>query len=41
VNSTGTAITAATTHVDGTINGKCTDCHTGAALGSSKNRICQ
>jgi predicted CxxxxCH...CXXCH cytochrome family protein len=41
VSSTGTGITNATTHVDGNVNGKCTDCHAGAALGSSKNRICQ
>jgi predicted CxxxxCH...CXXCH cytochrome family protein len=41
VNSTGTAVTNANTHVDGVLNGKCTDCHSGASLGSSKNRICQ
>jgi predicted CxxxxCH...CXXCH cytochrome family protein len=41
VNSTGTSITNATLHVNGAINGKCTDCHSGASLGSSKNRICQ
>jgi predicted CxxxxCH...CXXCH cytochrome family protein len=41
VSSTGTAITNATLHVNGAIDGKCIDCHAGAALGSSKNRICQ
>jgi predicted CxxxxCH...CXXCH cytochrome family protein len=35
VNSAGTAITDATTHVDGTINGKCTDCHRG------NTKVCQ
>jgi predicted CxxxxCH...CXXCH cytochrome family protein len=41
VNSTGTAITNAAIHVDGVVNGKCVDCHKGAAPGSSKNRNCQ
>jgi hypothetical protein len=41
VNSTGTSVSNANLHVNGVIDGKCTDCHAGASLGSSKNRICQ
>ncbi len=40
VNAAGTAITNRTLHVNGVVNGKCTDCHSGAAAGSSKNRTC-
>jgi len=40
VNAAGTAITSRTLHVNGVVNGKCTDCHSGAAAGSSKNIIC-
>ncbi|MBI5067105.1 MAG: CxxxxCH/CxxCH domain-containing protein [Deltaproteobacteria bacterium] len=39
-NSAGTAITNPALHVNGVVNGKCTDCHSGAAAGSSENRTC-
>jgi len=39
-NAGGTAITNPALHVNGVVNGKCTDCHGGAAAGSSKNMIC-
>lgn len=35
VNAAGTAITKASTHVDGIVSGWCTDCH------KSENRVCQ